>query len=148
MKQRSIDRFWSKVDKNGPNGCWEWTGGKTDGYGHYGSPGWHTHRLSWILINGNIPFGLMICHHCDNRCCCNPEHLYLGTDETNAQDMVMRGRCGNSRLTEDQVIKLRMEYQAGTTQRILAARYGISLLQVKNIIHGRAWKHLPLFPRR
>ena len=87
-------RFWEKVNKT-PNGCWIWTGA-TDGRG-YGQL-WvnghleKAHRLSWVIHYGAIPLGLNILHHCDNKPCVRPDHLYLGTQADNARDALERGQ--------------------------------------------------------
>jgi hypothetical protein len=49
-------------------------------------------RYAWIVLHGPIPSGMMICHHCDNGCCINPRHLYLGTHKDNMRDMALRRR--------------------------------------------------------
>ena len=98
IDQKYIDRFWSKVDKNAANGCWEWLD-KLDpnGYGRTylvedGKKKWYfAHRLSLKLNNVNID-NLVACHHCDNPKCVNPEHLFLGTQADNMRDMKDKGR--------------------------------------------------------
>jgi hypothetical protein len=88
-KDEKIERFWSLVDKNAPNGCWNWTGSVwASGYGgapHIGVVS-AAHRVSWYLHNGKQPDGLMVCHKCNNKKCVNPDHLYLGTGSDNALD--------------------------------------------------------------
>lgn len=89
------ERFWEKVDRRGgPDACWPFTG-RVDpkGYGDFnGTEETRAHREAWHLTNGSIPRGMNVLHKCDNRPCCNPLHLYLGTAKRNSQDMVARGR--------------------------------------------------------
>lgn len=89
------DRFWSKVRKGSPSECWEWTRSiGTGGYGKFGIDGVieGAHRMAWTITNGPIPEGLFVCHSCDNRKCCNPAHLWLGTIQDNLRDMVQKRR--------------------------------------------------------
>lgn len=90
-----IDRFWEKVDKKSDNECWNWIGAKNkDGYGIFNLNGKNTsaHRALWIILNSEIELGLQVCHSCDNPSCVNPNHLWLGTDQQNKDDMVKKGR--------------------------------------------------------
>lgn len=61
-----------------PTGCWEWTGGKTAGYGYISAGGTRVvrvHRVVYAYLVAEIPDGLQLDHLCRNRACCNPEHL-------------------------------------------------------------------------
>jgi hypothetical protein len=87
------------VERSGPDECWEWTKGTSMGYGRVYvselfSPYW-THRLAWEAAFGPVPDGLCVLHKCDNRRCCNPNHLFLGTRCDNMKDMAAKGRARN-----------------------------------------------------
>ena len=88
------------------NGCWVWKRPPTkDGYGQIGvkTDGvmkvYQAHRYSWSAFKGEIPAGMLVCHHCDVRTCVNPDHLFLGTHSQNMNDMADKGRSPRSRLT-------------------------------------------------
>lgn len=106
------DKFWGRVDKLGPNECWNWTGGKSGGYGVIGGvlngkryvpvgQNMLAHRVSWIIANGDIPevdgsddaHGTVVRHTCDNPLCVNPGHLVIGTQAQNIKDMWDRKRA-------------------------------------------------------
>jgi hypothetical protein len=77
------------------SGCWLWTAGVDDwGYGRFSYQGHvgKAHRVAWMMTHGEIPEGIRVLHHCDTPACCNPDHLFLGTDEDNRLDMIAKGR--------------------------------------------------------
>jgi len=90
------ERFWTKVDRRGPDDCWEWTGcvSQRAGYGqfHLNRKTQLAHRIAYALTHGAIPEGVFVCHHCDNRMCCNPDHLFLGTQIDNMRDCIAKDR--------------------------------------------------------
>lgn len=103
-------RFRAKVNKAGPTvrpalgPCWLWTGAPTaKGRGVFNIPGRPVTvaaRAAWILFHGEIPQGLMVCHHCDVMLCVNWEsHLFLGTAGDNLRDMVSKGRSRSQKVT-------------------------------------------------
>jgi hypothetical protein len=82
-----LERFWARVDKNGPNGCWLWTGTHDGhhGYGRLKVDGHRTgaHRVAYELLVGPIPDGLFLDHLCRNPPCVNPAHLEPVTNREN-----------------------------------------------------------------
>lgn len=97
MASRLASRdFHSTYVKRHERGCWIWSGTTNrHGYGTWGRK--LAHRHAWEQANGPIPDGLWILHHCDNKPCVNPLHLYAGTRTENVQDAVDRGRFKPSR---------------------------------------------------
>jgi DNA-binding transcriptional regulator YiaG len=169
-----LRRFWEKVStiSNGPNGCWEWKGGRDkDGYGVFAVKIAHAtfrhmkaHRIAWELAGKGDPGEGEVCHTCDNPPCCNPKHLFLGTRLDNARDMATKGRglsgdknasrlkpeClkrgeqhPNAKLTEPQVSEIRRLWRAGgVTQPELARRFSVSDGTIYCIVTGRNWRHV------
>ena len=145
------NRFWKKVDKNGPNGCWNFTGAKLrGGYGgikRKDGAQLKAHRFSYELHNGPIPIDLCVCHICDNPACVNPAHLFLGTVRENTHDMIAKGRKvvssgsknGMAKLSNNDVSKIRNDQR---NQRDIANDYGISQSQVSCIKSRKSWKSL------
>lgn len=82
------------------NGCWCWTGRKSSkGYGKIvvNHKELRAHRVSYEVYVCEIPSGMMVCHRCDNPCCTNPDHLFLGTARDNSVDRVQKGRFSPDR---------------------------------------------------
>jgi len=144
-------RFWDKVDVGEVDDCWEWQACKTKGYGQFGInyKMYRAPRVAWTLTYGPIPEGLQVCHRCDNRGCCNPYHLFLGTNQDNHVDAAQKGRKargegnGRSRLTEEDVLEIRKRYGANEiTQRDLARELGVSDETISEIVNRKTWDWL------
>ncbi len=151
-KRRDLtERFWSKVDKSGgPDACWPWYAPIYHGYGRFSVESKKSvpaHRFAYELTNGPIPDGLLVCHKCDNRACCNPAHHFLGTDADNIHDCVAKGRNahgsrnGRAKLTEEQVREIRAAYPE-RTQDSLAREYGVSQRLISLIVRGENWRRV------
>lgn len=151
-------RFHAGYDRRGRDDCWPWLGQKSSGKrnrGDYGSfsictgdgerPRWSTHRMAWVLANGLIPDKLQVLHKCDNPPCCNPRHLFLGTNQDNNADKVAKGRlavgerAGVAKLTADQVLAIRADPRADAK---IALAYGLSRFNVSWIKRGLGWAHI------
>jgi len=145
-----IDRFWTSVDSRSADGCWEWRAWRDkDGYGRFTfarrSAG--AHRVAFVITKGNTH--LYVCHTCNNPACCNPRHLYAGTQQANVQQAHSEGRVdfvgkqnNYAKLTEVEVRKIRALCNVGTPQRSVALRFGIDQSTVSLINTGKLWAHL------
>ena len=153
MKTQTVeDRFWKRVDKTGE--CWEWVPSRWRlDYGLFRVSRERTvraHRYSWSLANGDIPNGMIVCHHCDNPPCVRPSHLFLGTHQDNASDKQGKGRGrsgygetqGLHKLTEEQIREIRARYAAGEYQRSLALEYGVHFTNIGYIVRRETWAHV------
>lgn len=144
LSPAETDRFWSRVNRRGRE-CWPWMGGESGraGYGKASFSGraFLAHRVAFAIANGPFQRSLCVCHRCDNPPCCNPEHLFLGTDYDNVQDRVRKGRSAHQdgiKITNLEVIALRNEFSEGARQGALAVKYGVTPATVGNIIHGHS----------
>jgi len=127
MKQILKERFWAKVDVRGPDDCWPWLGAAGPrGYGRFAiGDGAMTgpHRFSYELVCGPISDGMLICHHCDNPSCCNPAHLFVGTNTDNMQDAKAKGRLATgdkngSRRHPELLPRGKMSFSASHPERL------------------------------
>lgn len=150
-------RFWKNVDTSGGyDACWPWLGTKLPGgYGAVTFLGKRTtaHRIAYQLDRGEeIPDGIDGLHNCDNPPCCNPRHIFIGTQKDNIADMHEKGRAGDTRnfgenhgrakLTDTQVEEIRLLYRAvGHTQATLADMFNIGPSQISRIIQGLSRTH-------
>ena len=170
LTPKDIERFWSKVDRSaGPDACWPWRASCFNkGYGQFSvrQLNLRAHRIAFMLSNGIAARDLLVCHSCDNPPCCNPAHLWTGTQQHNVQDMRAKGRQndpygdragarkyperyrGEARtrtmLTDRLVSYVRHQVAVGPrgTGARLARELSISHTHLSAIIHRRRWKHV------
>lgn len=145
-------RFWKGFEKS-ENGCWNWKLSKNiGGYGVINAFGEQTaHRVSWIIHNGKIPDGLCVLHKCDNPPCCNPAHLFLGTNQDNMTDKALKKRCntpkgeksGCSVLKTKEVLEIRRIHAANEmSQRAIAKKFGVGFKAINKIVLRQRWDHV------
>lgn len=165
---RLLERFAANVDTSGgPDACWPWTGGRNAlGYGRIhvgGSRGRRlfAHRLAYEIAVG--PLAANACHRCDNPPCCNPAHIFDGSQRDNILDAASKGRIAsgddhglrkhpearergerhhNARLTEQQVVEIRIAADTRQDYNDIGRRYGVTRVTVNEIALGRKWKHV------
>jgi len=154
-------RLWAKVDRRGPDECWEWTASRfPEGYGRIGdrTRAGGVNRASRAVLELELgrPLlpGMESCHTCDNPPCCNPAHLYEGTHAQNMADMVRAGRGfaalstvgeanPNARLNEALVRDIRAaDLSRYGSQVALARRLGVTRETIREIRIGRRWSYL------
>lgn len=150
-----VARFWPKVKKS--TGCWEWTGSTTLGYGTIAASRnnkpLYAHRVSFVIHNPNVNIEKrLVLHHCDNRPCVRPDHLFLGSSGDNTRDAWQKGRLPlpagapfgethhSAKLTTAQVKEIRAALAAGRSGVALASTYGVSTSTISLIKRGKKWK--------
>lgn len=147
--KRLKNSFEKKVIKK--DGCWDWKGGTgPNGYIHirYNQMKLMAHRASWLIYKGKIPPKMCVCHHCDNRRCTNPDHLFIGTakENSNDRDKKLRGLQGSrhhkAKLTENDVTEIKKRLACGITSYRIAKDFGVSDGSIWFIKHGITWRHI------
>jgi len=151
--------FWSKHENNflrkmekckkNANGCLEWQGMRDkDGYARFGEKAKIVSRILYEKKHGAIPEGMCVCHVCDNPGCVNIDHLWLGTVKQNNNDKKEKGRCvfgskhHKTHLKESDIDHIKILFNEGVFQSIIAEEYKISQSTVSSIGLNKFWKHV------
>lgn len=164
MSPRDVERFDARVRAAGPEECWPFEGGAVRGYGQFSirRRPHKAHRVAYGLAHGEPPAGLCVCHRCDNPACCNPAHLFLGSNPENTADKVAKGRqargpklaalirtgaprgeaCRSARLTVASVLLIRERHASGGSAAALAAEFGVTPQAVRKVVLRRSWRHV------
>ena len=146
-----VERFWKFADKKSDKECWEWTGRKNyKGYGDMKIQNNHilAHRYSYEINIDTIPKSTCVLHHCDNPACVNPSHLFLGSIQDNNMDRDEKGRKalgeknGRSKLTLDQVKKIKHFIFIGKSDSELARQFRVWHTTIRAIRIGTTWSHV------
>jgi len=153
--EQRLEAFFSKIVVQ-ESGCHEFVGARNeDGYGNFWDEGIckKAHRFAWEAFFGRIPEGKLVLHTCDNPPCCNPDHLYLGTDADNSKDKMDRGRFASvagannpaAFVTEDHVRDIYAHLRYTTmTQQAIADKFLLTKGHINNIKAGRAWPQIQM----
>lgn len=122
------------------SGCHEFRSTiQKDGYGRFHFKGRQApaHRVAYQLYVGEIPAGMMVCHKCDNRCCVNPEHFFLGDAKDNVRDMHAKGRAVTRRTVSDVQVKKTLALRSqGLSQARIAEELGMDQANVSRVLRN------------
>lgn len=153
---RPLKYFSDRSMIDAVSGCWNWSlFVDKKGYGHFGEPNGgmnRSHRGAFMAVNGPIPSGMCVCHHCDNRRCCNPTHLFLGTNADNVADREAKGRRiapkgsshGGAKLDESKVAIVRLMLDLGVKQERLASLFDVRRSTISCIGRRLTWTHVEM----
>lgn len=132
------------------NNCWIWQKSKNkNGYGIIGCRYkiFLVHRLSWTLFKGQFDNEILVCHKCDNPSCCNPEHLFLGSDRDNVLDSINKGRFtrkyhNSFKITPEHVKEIRKLSEKGMNNVEISKKFNVSREHIGSIIRKKCWKNV------
>ena len=139
-----MKRFWDKVNKAGPDDCWEWQASLgSKGYGQISIDRkiLGAHRVAYTLEHGPISEGLQVAHTCHNKLCCNPAHLEAQTSQENNWANVRDKRTKSVKLSDSTIELIRDLRLKGVSPKEIAQTAGTALWNVENVIYRRR-RHL------
>jgi predicted XRE-type DNA-binding protein len=143
MLNEAAKRVFSQCVRKGE--CLEWRGNWVthNGYGRvtFKQKKLLTHRIAYEAYKGPIPTEMQVMHSCDNRRCCNPDHLSIGTGQDNTNDRKAKDRLGFKIKTADAIEIVRL-VREGRRQSEIARMFGIHQSMVSRISRGKKWAHV------
>lgn len=158
----AIERVMNRIEMIPIAGCWIFMGALNEsGYGIVGKGGRgygndRAHRITYSHFIGEIPECLFVCHKCDQPACCNPNHLFLGTNQDNVTDCIAKGRKTpppknphvvgivhpGHKLDDEKVRKIREFRNEGYSTILLSKQYGVSESVISRVCSRQSWKHV------
>lgn len=135
-------KFWRHTMRDASCGCWVWVGcTDADGYGiiRHNGTNVRAHRASYQIHKGETPSHLAVCHSCDNPCCVNPDHLFLGDETDNNRDAVTKGRHKTGSVMNYEIAAQVRKAKEKLTGRTVAKQFGISEAAVSRITNFKRW---------
>ena len=145
-------RVFRFVEVRGEDECWPWTGYKNrGGYGRFMYEGKvrQAHRMVWMIANNAAmpPPSLVVMHSCDNRECCNPKHLSLGTQLENIADRHKKRRSAGPKGERNHAAKVRTEDVIALRSGVISAdefkkEFDFSDAGIRNILQRTTWRHI------
>jgi hypothetical protein len=162
-RQVTLDIIKGRCRINSATECWEWTNCvQGNGYGriNVSRKSTYVHRLAYTLAKGAIPDGKDICHRCDNRRCCNPDHLFAGSRLDNMQDAKQKGRTSSgakhgsimspivrarSKLSMEKAKAIRMLHAEGEPAKKLAQQFAVDVSNIRLVVRHKIWRESGIF---
>lgn len=155
VDEQFLERFWSKVDRRGPDECWPWLAYRQPtGYGQFtvrkGEFATASRVALALTVDRPLVLGEVACHSCDNPPCCNPAHLFVGTQLDNNADCRQKGRANRARgvglpwarLDDEKVREIRSHPQRYGLYAELGRQYGVAANTIRAVRQGTKWRHV------
>lgn len=158
-KRKVLSDVWDLIAKGGDDECWEWQGCKNNtGYGSMtvSQKTYSAHRIVFVLSNPGLisieapsdkHLRQFVLHKCDNRLCCNPNHMFLGNYDDNNKDAKSKGRSNapkganhkSAKLTQEQANKIREIHKTGLSFIAIGKMFNVHANNVSRVVRGKSY---------